>query len=870
MLFTLVSWLIGLLGLIVCSSFQFRHIPQKSSFTFRTISNSQRCGTIANAVLDSSPRKLTVTFSARNKLALTPLTAVSKVSSNAMHIIRQRNSGTQLHLRGGDSVSALSDPESTYDENGKSILSRIAPTFQMFPSSKISAANHFKPLIVPLISVIAWKPLFARASGSISSSGPDTMMNLPGSPIQGLLLWTLLFAWSAVMHSAESALTRLSVWQVQELAQQQGPRSPFASLSENLTRYLIAILLTTTACSIYSTALFVACVSRLFPTISLGTVTAALTLLTLFLGELLPKAIAVRHSAAVARITLPLIAGLSALLAPLTAACTLLSDASLRWLGLGRAMGGASKGQQQEEEETLVSEDMLRRVVREAQRSSRGIETGEGRMITGVLDMQDKEVGRIMRPRVDIMALPETTSAQEILRFAVSSRYSRIPIFRRDVDHIVGIVFTKDLLHFMQQQQQQQQQQSLEQPGQWQSLTARELMEPAYFVPETMSCWDALQEMKRRRTHMAIVVDEYGGTSGLVTFEDILEEVVGEIYDEDDGREDQTDDWTILRTDSASSYSSSAPNSQTEINNVDIQHSGSSSSSSKKIQHRGSSDSRAMRPNAPGRQYSHRSNADLASTTSPILGGNNRSGPKSNRISYNSQRYPTASHSNANKNSNISFLMKASAELDDVCEALGIVLDSSLPECSTLGGLLCALAGRIPQEGESVDLAGFRFRVESVQDNRRLIDVSVTRLPRPASQKAGDAGDFRFEFEVNETDREVGDDLDADDDKERLVSSREGAEAYVDVNENQSMSGGVTADEEEASESDSGPLNSADLQNTFYGDDYERASPYNRDAAMLEEGEEGALIENEEFDSNRHTKHLRVFRDGEWVDADIL
>ena len=92
---------------------------------------------------------------------------------------------------------------------------------------------------------------------------------------------------------------------------------------------------------------------------------------------------------------------------------------------------------------------MLRLVVDEAQRSSSGIETGEGKMIKNVLDMQDKEVGKIMQPRVDVVALPDHAAAIEILHVVMDTKFSRIPIYRDDVDHIIGVVFSKDLLNLL-------------------------------------------------------------------------------------------------------------------------------------------------------------------------------------------------------------------------------------------------------------------------------------------------------------------------------------------------------------------------------------------------------------------------------------
>ena len=117
-------------------------------------------------------------------------------------------------------------------------------------------------------------------------------------PLQLLTIWALLFVLSASFHSAESAITKISPWKVQQFAEEEGQRSPFATLSrsEELTRLLSTIVLTTTACSIYSTALFVTAVAQLLPNLSLGSITAMLTIISLLLGEVFPKALAVGNS----------------------------------------------------------------------------------------------------------------------------------------------------------------------------------------------------------------------------------------------------------------------------------------------------------------------------------------------------------------------------------------------------------------------------------------------------------------------------------------------------------------------------------------------------------------------------------------------
>jgi CBS domain containing-hemolysin-like protein len=471
------------------------------------------------------------------------------------------------------------------------------------------------PILLPILAVLLPVPA-AHASVGV----PSTSQKLSMSPVQGMVLWGSLFLLSAGLHSAESAITKISPWKVQEFVDEEGQDSPFAQLSSNLTKLLSTILLTTTACSIYSTALFVQVASDLFPKASLGFITAALTAVTLFFGELLPKALAVSNSELVARKMVPMISQLANVLMPMTATVTFLSDLVLRIAGLRSV------------EDRNVSEDMLRLIVDEAQRTE-GIATGEGRMIKAVLDMQDNEVSKIMQPRVAIVALPEGASATEILKVAVSTKYSRIPIYRGDVDNIVGVVFTKDLLDFMNLPSDDTKSEFSKFRPQmkedWTSTNATQLMKPTYFIPETMNTWNALQEMRRRRLHLAIVVDEYGGTAGLVTFEDILEEVVGEIYDEDDVEEEAVDSRTIF------------------------------------------------------------------------------------------------------KNADGSFEMKGYAELDDVCEALGLELDDEeLGEYSTIGGFLCSEAGEIPREGDQLVLCGYKFVVKEVEDNRRIISLSAEILEK--------------------------------------------------------------------------------------------------------------------------------------------
>ena len=174
--------------------------------------------------------------------------------------------------------------------------------------------------------------------------------------------------------------------------------------------------------------------------------------------------------------------------------------------------------------EENVSEEELRMIIMGAKVSGQ-IRTEEQDMIESVLDLQDTLVTAIMKPRVEIVAVEASTDIRTFVRAVSESGYSRIPVYDDNIDNIIGMVLAKSLIDY------------LDQPDWIQGIeknSVADIMDPAYYVPESMNVWNALEEMRLRRIHMAIVVDEYGGTAGLITLEDILEEVIGEIYDEDD------------------------------------------------------------------------------------------------------------------------------------------------------------------------------------------------------------------------------------------------------------------------------------------------------------------------------------------------
>lgn len=167
-------------------------------------------------------------------------------------------------------------------------------------------------------------------------------------------------------------------------------------------------------------------------------------------------------------------------------------------------------------------EDEIRTIVTEGHREGL-LEEDAREMIEGVIKLSDVDVSAIMTPRTDMVCIPLTMSWPEVLEFVVHSGHTRIPAYQRNRDDIVGILYTKDLLPEL-----------IRQPGQPPSKPWTTLLREPYFVPETKPVDVLLQEFQRTHNHMAVVLDEYGGVAGLVTLEDVLEEIVGEIADEYD------------------------------------------------------------------------------------------------------------------------------------------------------------------------------------------------------------------------------------------------------------------------------------------------------------------------------------------------
>ncbi len=245
--------------------------------------------------------------------------------------------------------------------------------------------------------------------------------------------------------------------------------------------------------------------------LALIVVTTILALFTIVFGELVPKALALAHAERFAIVLSTLVDLLGRLLGPVVSALAAITGAIARTLGAD--VTNAAR---------ITAEELKLIVERGGEQGV--LEAEEEQMINAVIELGDRRVHEVMVPRVSMVSLPVGATFEAAIDLVVAEWHSRVPAYEGTVDHIVGIVYAKDLLPYLR-------------AGSAEHPSLRSLLRPPLFVPESMTVDDLLHELQRRKVHLAIVLDEYGGTAGLVTIEDLLEEIVGEIQDEYDVEE---------------------------------------------------------------------------------------------------------------------------------------------------------------------------------------------------------------------------------------------------------------------------------------------------------------------------------------------
>lgn len=268
-----------------------------------------------------------------------------------------------------------------------------------------------------------------------------------------------------------------------------------------LTTILICNNIVNLSCSSIATVL---CIS-IFGDIGSAVATGATTLLVLTFGEVVPKCLAKEHCDSFSIKTAPILRTLMVILTPLVWVFVKLKSVALKLSG-GKA------------DSPTVTENELKYIVESIEEEG-VLEESESEMVRSVLDFDETTAEEILTPRVDVTFINIDDSQEKIKNIIIENRYSRIPVYEETVDHIIGILHTRDYLEFL---------------ADGKLPNVREIMQPPYFVFKTQQLSKILSAFKRTKSHLAIVTDEYGGTLGIVTMEDLLEEIVGEIWDEDE------------------------------------------------------------------------------------------------------------------------------------------------------------------------------------------------------------------------------------------------------------------------------------------------------------------------------------------------
>jgi len=323
-----------------------------------------------------------------------------------------------------------------------------------------------------------------------------------------ILLFIICILLSAFFSSAEVALISIHRAKVRTLVNEGKPGSQaIAALKESPEHLLITILIGNNIVNVAAASLATAIAIQMFGDLGVGIATGFVVIVLLVFGEIGPKIYAARASDSFALTVAPIILFLSRLLSPVIWFVQRVSPS----LGIGKDVA-----------EPAVTEEEIKEWI-DVGKEEGTIEQGEQDMLYSVLEFADTTAREIMTPRVNVILMEDTVSFEEAIRIFNETGFSRIPVYHEHIDNITGILNVKDVFSAMVSRRK--------------DATVKEVMYDPMFVPETQKIDDLLKELQVHRVQMAVVIDEYSSFVGIVTVEDILEELVGDIMDEFDKEE---------------------------------------------------------------------------------------------------------------------------------------------------------------------------------------------------------------------------------------------------------------------------------------------------------------------------------------------
>ena len=327
-----------------------------------------------------------------------------------------------------------------------------------------------------------------------------------------LIILLISLAFAATSAAAETALTSVNRIRIRNLAEEGDPKAKrIARLLEKPQVFLSTILVVSNVSVIIASTVATILAASLLPNYGAFISTIVLSLFVLIFCEITPKTAAVQAPETWARVLAGPVEGLGTILRPLITVLTYITTNIVRLFGGQTVRHGP-----------FVTEEELRLLV-EVGEEEGVLEEEEREMIHNVFELADTSVREVMVPRIDMVTVEAGATLEAAMDLIVQGGQSRIPVYDGSIDNIIGVLYAKDLLRVFATNQR--------------PATVRSLVRPAYFVPESKRLDDLLRELQQQRVHIAIVVDEYGAVAGLVTIEDLVEEIIGDIQDEYDKEE---------------------------------------------------------------------------------------------------------------------------------------------------------------------------------------------------------------------------------------------------------------------------------------------------------------------------------------------
>lgn len=351
----------------------------------------------------------------------------------------------------------------------------------------------------------------------------------PGSAWGAVLLLILLTLINAFFSAMEIAIVTLKDVKIEKMAENGDKKAQkLLKLTSNSSRFFSTIQIGVTLAGFLSSAAAAQSFSQgltsalSFLPFSEGTVrgiatfliTLILSYFSLVFGELVPKKIAMKRSEELSFRFAGVLTGIAAVFHPIVSLLTASTNGVLRLLGIDP----------KDTEETVTEEEILMMV--DAGEEKGVLDEDAKDMISNIFDFSDSTVSEIMTHRTEVEAVEDISTVQDVVALSRKRGFSRIPVFHDDLDNVLGIIYVKDLLKYIGTPVDS-------------AVKLTDLMRPAYFVPETKLCADLFSEMTAHKLQIAVVVDEYGGTEGIVTMEDLLESIVGNMQDEYDTEEEE-------------------------------------------------------------------------------------------------------------------------------------------------------------------------------------------------------------------------------------------------------------------------------------------------------------------------------------------